>query len=151
MDQGADLTARQAVQSQAGLVGEGMPRRLELGSESEHGQDSVVQPLVEELPEELQSRCVHPVQVFDDEQDRPAGSARVQPLQHGPERFFPLANRRQHWLGKVVRDRQGEQRGPQRHRLGPGQAILLQSLDQPVESGVGGCGGNAPPTPLRSL
>ena len=54
----------------------------------------VVQALGEELPQELQGGRVHPVQVLDDEQDRPPGGARVQPLQQGPERLFPLPGRR---------------------------------------------------------
>ena len=74
----ADLAPRQAVQGQAGLVGDRGPRRLELGAEGEQGQDPVVQALGEELPQELQGGRVHPVQVLDDEQDRPPrGAARA--------------------------------------------------------------------------
>jgi hypothetical protein len=71
------------------------PRRPELGAEGEHGEDGVVQALGEELPQELQGGGVHPVQVLDDEQDRPPLRTPVQPLQHGSERLFPLPGRGQ--------------------------------------------------------
>ena len=93
----------------------------------------VVQALGEELPQELQGGRVHPVQVLDDEQDRPAGGAGVQPLQHGPERLFPLPDRRQRQRREAVRGRQRQQRRPQRHGLRPGQVVLLQAVEQPVE------------------
>ena len=129
----ADLAACQAVQGQAGLVGDRRPRRLELGTEGEQGQDRVVQELGEELPKELQRGRIHPVQILDDEQDRLAGSAGVQPVQHAPERFFPLADRRQRKRREPVRGRQRQQRRPQRHGFRPGQVVLLQAMEQAVE------------------
>ena len=89
----SDLAAGEAVEGQAGLVGEGGPRRLELGAEGEHGQDRVVRALGEELRQELQGGRVRPVQVLEDEQDRPVGGAHVQPLQHEPERLLSLPGR----------------------------------------------------------
>ena len=92
-----------------------------------------MQALGEELPQELQGRRVHPVQVLDDEQDRPPRGARVQPVQHGSKRLFPLADRRQRKRRKAVRRRQRQQRRPQRDGLRPGQVVLLQSVKHPVE------------------
>ena len=69
------LAPGQAVQGQAGLVGDRGPGRLELGPEGEQREDRVVQALGEELAQELQGRRVHPVQVLDDEQDRLPGGA----------------------------------------------------------------------------
>ena len=84
------LTARQAVQGQAGLVGDRRPGRLELGAEGQHGEDSVVQPLGDELLQEFQRRGIHPVQVLDNEQNRPLHGAHPQPLDHRPEGLFAL-------------------------------------------------------------
>ena len=46
----ADLAPRQAVQGQAGLVGDGGPRRLELGAEGEQGQDRSCRPSARNCP-----------------------------------------------------------------------------------------------------
>ena len=47
------------------------PRRLKFGAEGEQREDPVVQSLGDKLPQELQGRGIHPVQVLDDEQNRP--------------------------------------------------------------------------------
>ena len=56
-------------------MGDGGPGRLELGAESKQSEDGVVLALGEELPQELQGGRVRPVQVLDNEQDRPPGGA----------------------------------------------------------------------------
>ena len=114
----------------------GGPGRLELGAEGEQREDGVVLPLREELPQEFQRGGVRPVQVLDDEQDRLPGGARVQPLQHGAKCFFTLPDRRQRQRRVAVWCRERQQRRPQRQGLGPGQIVLFQPVQQPVEPGL---------------
>ena len=132
----ADLAPGQPVQGQAGLVSDGGPWRLELGAEGEHREDGVLQALGEELRQELEGGRVHPVQVLDDEQHRLPRRANVQPLEHGPKGLFTLPGRRQRQRRVAIRGREREQRRPQRHGFGPGQAVLVQPVQHPVEPGL---------------
>ena len=95
-----------------------------------------MQALGEELPQELQRGGVHPVQILDDEQDRLPRGARVQPLQHGPKGLFTLPDRRQRQRRVAIRGRERQQRRPQRDGLGPGQIVLFQAVQHPVEPGL---------------
>ncbi len=99
------LAAGQTIQSQAGVVGARGPGDLELRSKREQGQNRIVQALGEEVPQELERGRVSPVQVFDDEEHRRPGGPDAQPLEQGPERFFPLAGWRQRRRWKAVRGR----------------------------------------------
>ena len=95
-----------------------------------------MQALREELSQELQRGGVHPVQILDDEQDRRLRGARVQPVQHRPKGFFTLPDRRQRQRRVAIRDRERQQRRPQRDGLGPGQIVLLQAVQHQVEPGL---------------
>ena len=117
-------------------MGDGGPRRRELRAEGEQRQDGVVQTLREELSQELQRGGIHPVQILDDEQHRRLRGARMQPVQHGPKGFFTLPDRRQRQRRVAIRDRERQQRRPQRDGLGPGQIVLLQAVQHQVEPGL---------------
>ncbi len=136
-DQVRGLATREAIERQARLMGDGRPRRFEFRAKRQHGQDAVVQSLLDELRQEFERRSVDPVQILDDEQNWLSLSPSVQPVEQHAKRFFPLPNRRERKLREPLGRRQRQQRGPERHGFGPGQLIVLQMIEQAVEAILG--------------
>ena len=129
--------AGQRRQRQRGLVGAGRPRRLEIGAEGQQREDGIPLAGEHELLQELERRGIDPLQVLDDEQHGSVGGVRAQPVTDGRQRGLSLPGGDSDRLVAGA-ERQGQQRGEQRHGFVVRQAEPFEMPDQPIESALRG-------------
>jgi hypothetical protein len=133
-DQGLDLRPLQPVEGDGRHVRAAGPGQLELGPEREHVEHGHRRSLIEHQPQHFKRRRIRPVQVLPRRQH---GVPLGLPQEPGHERVEGalLVLRRRQVEGGValLRDRDGEQRGEQRHRFLERQAGSPEPLLQLVQ------------------
>jgi hypothetical protein len=94
------------------------PGRVKLGAGGQHQTEPPRGALVDEQAQQLQRGRIHPVQVFHHHEDRLAPGFGVQPGQQEVKGALALPVRGQCQRGIGSRQRERQQGGQQRHRLG---------------------------------
>jgi len=138
LEQRRHFLACQRRQRERCLIGADRPRRLEVGAECQQREDGIALAREHELVQEFERRGVAPLQVLDDEQDRPVRRVCAQPVTDGGQHGFSLARRREHERLVACTEWQGQQRGEQRYRFLVRHPEPFEVFDQPIEPGLRG-------------
>ena len=114
------------------------PGGLKLGTEREQGQNPFVQSFGQELREKLLGRGVDPMQILDDEQNRPPSRRRAQPILQGPKHFFPLPHGRQAQRREAFVGGQRQQRRKQAGRFRDGRDRTVEGIEPTARTAQAG-------------
>ena len=127
------LPSGQAGHRDLGEVGAPRPGWGEVGPKGQERQDTGRGTLVDQEAEEFQRGRIDPVQVFHDKEHGLLRGNAQQDRQEGVQRLLLLLLGRHGQRGIVRRQRQGEERGQEGHRLRQRQAMLHQEPFQFAE------------------
>ena len=103
------------------------PRRSKFRTRRHEHQDRCGRYLTEDEIDELTRGRVSPMKIFDDEEKRLLRGERQKQIHDGLECLLLLALRCEVQGGVEVGNRNGQERGPERHRFGLGQTISGES------------------------